>query len=425
MIDINLLRKDFEFVKTKLSDRNYDVKTLDWVIQLDESNRKLTVELETLNAERNKLSKTIGLLKKNKAEDEVKKVLAQVADIKTKIEKIETTCNDGDLKLNELLSVIPNLSHDSVKIGRDETENVEISRHLKPRIFSFKPLAHWDLALKTKLYDQAKAAKITGSRFIIYTGQGARLFRALQQFTLDANVAAGCLEILPQAIINADSLYGTGQLPKFVGDAFKLENSNYYLSPTAEVQLTNMYRNQIIEGSELPIYLTANTPCFRSEAGSAGRDTRGVIRQHQFWKSEIVKIVKPEHSYDELETLVNQACSILDSLELPYRKLLLCTGDTGFSSAKTYDIEVWLPSYNDYKEISSCSNCESFQARRAKIRYKNKADDKAQLVHTLNGSSLAIDRLWAAVVENYQNADGSINIPKKLIPYMNNVKVIK
>ncbi len=425
MIDINLLRNDFKLVKTKLSNRNYDIKTLDWIIELDECNRKLMVELETLNAQRNKLSKTIGLLKKNKADDEVKKVLHQVANIKTKIEKIEVACNDGTQQLNEMLSVIPNLCHDSVKIGKDESENIEVSRHLTPRVFTFKPLAHWDLALKTKLYDQVKAAKITGSRFIIYTGQGARLFRALQQFTLDANVASGCLEILPQAIVNKDSLYGTGQLPKFVDDAFKLENSNYYLSPTAEVQLTNMYRDQIINGSELPIYLTANTPCFRSEAGSAGRDTRGVIRQHQFWKSEIVKIVKPEHSYDELEKLVDQASSILEALNLPYRKLLLCTGDTGFSSAKTYDIEVWLPSYNDYKEISSCSNCETFQARRAKIRFKETVDAKTQLVHTLNGSSLAIDRLWAAVVENYQNADGSITVPEKLIPYMGNVKVIK
>lgn len=417
MFDINLIRKELESTKLRMENKKVDANLIQQVYDLDLIVRDLIQQEEQLNQERNTLSKEIGILTKNK-DSNLQNVINQVSEIKKEIQKIK---DDLDLKkktLNELLLMIPNIPDESVVVGNDENDNLEIKRVFEPRKFDFEPLAHWDLATKNELIDFEKSTKITGSRFIIYTKLGAKIYRALQQFCLDQNTAAGYEEICAPVIVNQDSLIGSGNLPKFADDLFKLENSNYYLSPTAEVQLTNLYRNEIVKKSDLPMNFTALTPCFRSEAGSAGRDVRGVIRQHQFHKVELVKLCEPETSFEELEKMTLQAESILEKLNLPYRRLLLCTGDMGFSSAKTYDLEVWLPSYNAYKEISSCSNCTDFQARRAKIRYKNKPEDQAEYVHTLNGSSLAIDRLWAAVVENYQRADGTIEIPEALKPYI-------
>lgn len=426
MLDINLIRENKQLIEKKLKDKNVDLANFVQILELDEKYRKLNQQLETLNYERNKQSSLISQMIANKEEpkkiDDVKK---QVSTIKTEIEKISKDVETYSEQIKKILLTTPNVCDDSVPVGRDENENLEIKKYLKPREFTFAPKPHWDLAEELNLFLADVATKITGARFITYYDQGARLYRALQQFTLDMNIKNNFVEVLPQAIVNETSLFGSGQLPKFEEDLFKLQDLNYYLSPTAEVQLTNIYRDQIIDNKLLPIKLTANTPCFRSEAGSAGRDTRGAIRLHQFHKTELMVYAKPEKSYEMLEEITRAAESVLEALELPYRRIVLCTGDTGFSSAKTYDIEVWLPSYNAYKEISSCSNCTDFQARRARIRYKDEQGNN-RFVHTLNGSSLAIDRLWVAVVENYQNVDGSITIPRVLQPYMNNqIKIEK
>lgn len=423
MFNINLIRDDLTQIKKKLKNRQYDISTLDVIKEKDIELREYKSSLQKLNELRNKRSSQISEYIKLKKNDLVNKLKDEVAKYKIDIEELTQKITLLENEINELLSYIPNICDDSVPVGKDENDNKEIKKWGNPTKFDFKPLAHWDLAKNRNLFLTDEAAKITGSRFVIYVNDGARLYRALQQFTLDKNIKNGYIEVLPQVIINNESLYGTSQLPKFANDVFKLDNLNYYLSPTAEVQLTNLYRNTIVDSKLLPIKLTANTPCFRSEAGSAGRDTRGAIRLHQFYKTEIVVISNSEDSFIHLENITMQAESILEELELPYRRVLLCTGDTGFSSAKTFDIEVWLPSYNNYKEISSCSNCLDFQARRTKIRYKDK-NGNTQLVHTLNGSSLAIDRLWVAIVENYQNSDGSITIPKALIKYMDNKKFI-
>lgn len=417
MFDINLIRKDITVTKEKMLNKKVPSNLFDQIFDLDVLVRNLMQQEQNLNAKKNQLSKEIAILAKNK-DPKLQQTLDLVNSIKNELQNISLTLSNKQDELNKLLLVIPNMPDDSVPIGNDENDNVEIKKVFEPKKFNFLPLAHWDLAVKNKLIDFDKSTKITGSRFIIYTNFGARLYRALQQFCLDMNVKAGFNEIWAPVIVNQESLIGSGNLPKFADDLFKLENSNYYLSPTAEVQLTNLHRNEILKASDLPLYYTALTPCFRSEAGSAGRDVRGVIRQHQFHKVELVKLCKPEDSFKELESMTRQAESILEALELPYRRIVLCTGDLGFSSAKTYDLEVWLPSYNAYKEISSCSNCTNFQARRAKIRYKETIDATTELVHTLNGSSLAIDRLWAAIVENYQQEDGSINIPKALKKYI-------
>ncbi|MGL4948570.1 MAG: serine--tRNA ligase [Mycoplasma sp.] len=417
MLDINFIRNNPEIAKKKLSDKKIDPAKIDRILELDISNRKLMNEEQLLNSQRNEKSQLVSKLMKEKQIEDAEKVKLEVSKMKGEIDSIKEQLAVVNEELTSFLESIPNFSHDSVAIGKDENDNVEIKKFMTPTKFDFEPIPHWDLGEKLNLFLPEIATKITGARFIAYYNMGARLYRALQQFTLDKNTAANFVEVLPQAIVNQESLYCSSNLPKFAEDLFKIENSNYYLSPTAEVQLVNIYRNTIIDGQKLPIKLTANTPCFRSEAGSAGRDTRGVIRLHQFHKTEMVCFSKPESSYELLEEMTCQAESILEALELPYRRIMLCTGDSGFASSMTYDIEVWLPSYNDYKEISSCSNCESFQARRGKIRYKDE-DNKNQLVHTLNGSSIAIDRLWVAVVENYQNHDGSITIPKALIPYM-------
>lgn len=421
MLDLNLIRNDFENTKKKLEDKKYDTKNLNVLKDLDIISRELSTNIQQLNAQKNIKSSEISIFIKNNQIDELNICKSEVTKIKKQIDNLQNELNIYSEKMMNILSYIPNLSDDSVPVGKDESDNLEIKKFSTPTKFNFEPLAHWDIAKNKKLFLANESAKITGSRFALYYNQGAKLYRALQQFTLDQNSNAGFIEVFPQSIINEKSLFGTSQFPKFKEDVFKIENSNYYLSPTAEVQLTNIYRDSIID-QELPVCLTANTTCFRSEAGSAGRDTRGVIRLHQFSKTELVIFSNPKTSFDELERITRQAESILELLELPYRRILLCTGDSGFSSAKTYDIEVWLPSYNDYKEISSCSNCLDFQSRRAMIRFKE--DDNSKYVHTLNGSSLAIDRLWVAVVENYQDKEGNIKIPKVLQSYMNNIKCI-
>ena len=418
MFNIDLIRNETDLVKQKLKDKNFkDIEIIDDIFKLDIKNREFKTALQKLNNEKNVLSKEMGILIAQKKQKEFNKKQKEVNKIKKEISKLEVQASETNDKIQDLLLIIPNICDDSVVIGQDENSNKPIKYFSEPTKFEFEPLPHWDLAKKLNLIDFERAAKISGSRFTVYTNKGARLFRALQQFTLDHNTEQGFTEILPPAIVLDDSLKGSGQLPKFEEDVFKLTERNFYLSPTAEVQLLNMHRDEIISSNQFPIRYTANTPCFRSEAGSAGRDTRGVIRQHQFWKSELVIFTTPDKSWDEHEYMTRTAEIILEKLNLPYRRLLLCTGDTGFCSAKTYDLEVWLPSYNEYKEISSCSNCLDFQARRAKIR--SKINDKNEFIHTLNGSSLAIDRLWAAVVENYQQEDGSIKVPEALLSYLN------
>ncbi len=423
MFDINLLKVDFKKTVKKLHDKKFDITSLPTLVEQDNLLKELMTKQQALNNERNILSSKISEYVKNKEDvTKLNDLKNKVSSIKVAIDELEIKINDLKIKINNELLLIPNICDDSVVIGSDENSNKEIKRVFEPTKFNFDPLPHWVLAKNKNLFLQEEATKLTGSRFITYFDKGAKLYRALQQFTLDENVKAGFIEVLPQEILNENALLGSGQLPKFKDDLFKIENSNFYLSPTAEVQLVNLYQDTIIDKNKLPIFLTSNTSCFRSEAGSAGRDTKGVIRLHQFHKSELVAFSLPENSFDVLEKMTSHAESILEKLELPFRRVLLCTGDTGFSSTKTYDLEVWLPSYQAYKEISSCSNCIDFQARRAKIRYKD-SDGKNKFVHTLNGSSLAIDRLWCAVVENYQQEDGSIKIPNALKPYMNLDKI--
>ena len=423
MLDINKIRNEFNVVKDDLSKRNIKfVDMLQNIYEDDKTYRQLLIKKESISARRNQLSKEVAYYKNQGDDVRTKEIMNEVASLKYEFEEVEKKTVILFNKINELMLSLPNIPHQSVPTGRDENDNIEVKKWSSPTKFNFNPKAHWDLASSLKLVDFERAVKLTGSRFTCYTNYGAKLIRALSQYTLDMNSEAGFTEMLPPVILNADSLTGTGQLPKFEEDLFKLTN-NYYLSPTAEVQLTNYFRNEILSIEQLPFLFTANTSCFRSEAGSAGKDTKGVIRQHQFYKTEMVILSHPSNSYEHHEFMTRQAEKLLEGLELPYRKIVLCSGDMGFGAAKTYDIEVWLPSYNSYKEISSCSNCEDFQARRMKLRYRDN-QDKIYYIHTLNGSGLAIDRLWAAVVENYQQADGSIKVPKALQKYLNNMEYI-
>jgi len=430
MLDINRIRKELDVVKAKLARRNESwLPAIDNVVALDKQYREVLAKVEELNAKRNAISKEIAIAKKNNDEAKASTLQKEVADNKVQLADLEKKADELGKKFKEAMLCIPNLPHDTVPTGKDEHDNVEIHRWGKQPVWSFTPKAHWDLAVENGLVDFERAVKLTGTRFTCYTKYGAKLLRALIQYTLDSNTKAGFQEMLPAVILNAAALTGTGQLPKFEEDLFKLSNG-YYLSPTAEVQLTNYFAGEILPVKKLPIRFTANTCCFRSEAGSAGKDTKGVIRQHQFYKTEMVILsdANPEHSYKQHELMTEQAEKLLKDLNLPHRRIVLCTGDMGFGSCKTYDIEVWLPSYNSYKEISSCSNCEDFQARRMMLRYKDENGEN-KYCHTLNGSGLAIDRLWAAVVENYQQADGSIIIPEPLQKYMrdengNPIKVI-
>lgn len=423
MLDIKRIRNDFDAVAAKLANRGVSQETLAELKELDVERRQLLIKSEEAKAERNIASAAIAQAKRNKedASEQIAAMQTLSADIKASDAKLA----EIDEKLNTIVTVLPNTPHDSVPVGADEDENVEVRRWGTPRQFDFEVKAHWDLGEDLDILDWERGAKVTGSRFLFYKGLGARLERAIYNFMLDEHAAEGYTEMITPYMVNHDSMFGTGQYPKFKEDTFELADSDFVLIPTAEVPLTNYYRNEIIDGKDLPIYFTAMSPSFRSEAGSAGRDTRGLIRLHQFHKVEMVKFAKPEQSYEELEKMTANAENILQKLELPYRVITLCTGDMGFSAAKTYDLEVWIPAQNTYREISSCSNTEDFQARRAQIRYRDEADGKVKLLHTLNGSGLAVGRTVAAILENYQNEDGSVTIPKALRPYMGGVEVIK
>ncbi|KXT77274.1 serine--tRNA ligase [Streptococcus sp. DD13] len=422
MLDIKKIRANFDEMADKLSHRGVSAETLSTLKEFDARRRDILVKVEELRAERNTVSAEIAQAKRNK--ENVEHKIAGMQLISSQVKELDAQLTEIDQQLNQLIAILPNTPHETVPVGADEEENVEVRRWGNPREFDFEAKAHWDLGESLGILDWERGAKVTGSRFLFYKGLGARLERAIYSFMLDEHGKEGYTEVIPPYMVNHDSMFGTGQYPKFKEDTFELADTNFVLIPTAEVPLTNYYRDEIIDGKDLPIYFTAMSPSFRSEAGSAGRDTRGLIRLHQFHKVEMVKFAKPEESYDELEKMVVNAENILQKLNLPYRVITLCTGDMGFSAAKTYDLEVWIPAQNTYREISSCSNTEDFQARRAQIRYRDEADGKVKLLHTLNGSGLAVGRTVAAILENYQNEDGSVTIPEVLRPYMGGVDVI-
>lgn len=422
MIDMKLLRNDPEAVKAALSRRKEEVD-IDGLLALDKERRELLFEAEQKKAEQNAVSKKIPAMKK--AGEDTTALFAEMKELSAAIKECDDQLRELDEKITAICYTIPNIPNPSVPDGDTDEDNVEIRRFMEPTSFTFEPKAHWDLGKDLNILDPETAAKITGTRFTVYRGAGAQLERAIMNFFLDTHTQKhGYEEIFPPFMVHRNSMIGTGQLPKFEEDAFKVSNNDYFLVPTAEVPVTNMHRDEIIDGEKLPIKYCAYTACFRAEAGSAGRDTRGLIRQHQFNKVELVKFVKPEESYAELEKLVADAEDVLKLLKLPYRVVKICIGDLGFTAAMKYDIEVWMPSYGRYVEISSCSNFEDFQARRANIRYKNSAKEKAQLVHTLNGSGVAIGRTTAAILENYQNADGTITVPEVLRPYLGGKEII-
>jgi len=425
MLDIKFVRENPDAVDEACASRQNAHWDRERFMELDSERRAIIVEVEGLQAERNSVSKQIGQLMRDGKKDEAEAAKAQVAANKGRIAELEQKRADVDQELHDLVAAIPNMPHESVPYGKDDSDNPEARRWGEPRQFDFEAKAHWDLGPELGIIDFDRGVKIAGSRFYVLGGMGARLERALINFFIDQHVKAGFKEWWPPVITNAETLFGTGQLPKFEEDLFHV-SGGMYLIPTAEVPLTNLHRDEILDGDTLPRRYCAFTPCFREEAGSAGRDTRGIIRVHEFDKVEMVKFAKPEESMDELESMTAEAELMLQLLGLPYRVVTLCTGDLGFSATKTYDLEVWLPSYNAYKEISSCSNCWDFQARRANIRYKDPSEFKGtRLVHTLNGSGLAVGRTMAAVIENYQNADGTITVPEALVPYMGGVEVIK
>ena len=416
MLDIKLIRENPEMVKAAMKTRNKDMDAVvDEVLEIDAKRRELMKATDSLKQEQNAASKKIPQIKKEGGD--ISEIMARMNEIKAVIKADDAKIAELDARQKVLIYEFPNVPNSSVPVGKDDSENVEIRRWGEPRKFDFDYKAHWDIGADLGILDPETAAKVTGTRFHFYKGLGARLERAIVSFFLNTHTENGYTEILPPFLVNRASMTGTGQLPKFEEDAFKTTD-DLFLIPTAEVPVTNMHRDEILDGAQLPIKYCAYSACFRAEAGSAGRDTRGLIRQHQFNKVELVKFVDPETSYDELEKLTNDAERVLQLLGLPYRVVCLSTGDIGFSSAKTYDIEVWMPSYNRYVEISSCSNFEDFQARRAAIRFKKDSKSKAQLVHTLNGSGVAVGRTTAAILENYQNEDGSVTIPDVLVPYM-------
>src|ERR1035441_8424367 len=416
MLDLNFVRENLPLVEEKLRQRGMDpAAVLKDFREVDTQRRQAITEAETSKAQRNKASEEIAKLKKSG--QDASAAMAQTKDLREKIQTLEKTAADLDARLRDILAGIPNLPHASVPIGHSAEQNVEVRRWGSPPKFDFTPKAHWDLGAELGILDLERAAKITGARFALYWDMGAKLERALINFMLDVHTREhGYTEVLPPFLVNSKSLFGTGQLPKFQEDLFKCEGHDFWLIPTAEVPVTNIYRDETLEAESLPIKLCAYTPCFRSEAGSYGRDVRGIIRVHQFQKVELVKFTRPEASYDELEKLTADAEDILRRLDLPFRTIVLSTGDMGFSSAKTYDIEVWLPAPSGYREISSCSNYEAFQARRASIRFKT--GRKTEFAHTINGSGLAVGRTWVAIVENYQQKDGSVVIPEALRPYV-------
>ena len=420
MLDLAFVRDHLDVVERKLRDRGMDpAAVLGDFRALDTERRRLITEAESLKAQQNKASEEIARLKKQKQDASAQ--IEAMKGFREKIKAAEDQANEKDTQLRQLLAGIPNLPHDSVPVGKTSDDNVEVRRWGKPPQFDFTPKPHWDLGAELGVLDLERAAKITGARFAVYWDLGAKLERALANFMLDLHTRQhGYTEVLPPYMVNPDSMYGTGQLPKFEADLFKVpqDEKTFYLVPTAEVPVTNLYRDEVLDAARLPISLTAYTPCFRSEAGSYGKDVRGIIRQHQFQKVELVKFTRPEQSWDEHEKLTHDAETVLQRLGLHYRAVTLCTGDMGAASAKTYDLEVWLPGQQLFREISSCSNFVDYQARRANIRYKPEGKGKTEFVHTLNGSGLAVGRTWVAIVENCQQKDGSVLIPEVLRPYL-------
>lgn len=424
MLDVKLLREDLDLVKEKIAQKGASIN-FDPFIRLDKERRVVIIKLEELERLRNTGSKNVGRLVKEGAKDEAGKLQAELKTVSAKIKKLSEAKSKIEKELKDFELGIPNITHESVPVGKTEADNVEVRRHGTPRDFDFDYIDHVDIGKQLGILDLERAAKITGARFSLYIGAGARLERALINLMLDIHTAEhGYTEALPPFMVNSASLVGTGNLPKFEDDLFKVEGTDYYLIPTAEVPVTNIHRDEILKEKDLPVKYAAYTPCFRKEAGSYGKDVKGIIRQHQFNKVELVKFSHPDDSYEQLESLTKDASGILDLLELPYRVVTLCTGDTSFSSAKTYDIEVWVPSERTYREISSCSNFKDFQARRANIRFRPSAGGKPRYVHTLNGSGLAIGRTVVAILENYQQPDGSVTIPKALAPYMGGLERI-
>ena len=423
MLDVKFVRENIDAVKTMLSNRHNKL-SLDGFVDLEKKRREVLAETETLKAQRNTVSKQIGAMKKSGENADA--MVAEMQAVGEKIAKLDAELKEIDGQLQDIMLSIPNMPKEDVPYGVDDSDNPEVRKHGEPTKFDFEPKAHWDIGEALDIIDSERAAKVTGARFTFYKGLGARLERALINFMMDLHATKhGYTEVLAPCIVNKDSMIGTGQLPKFAEDMFKLEGLDYYMVPTAEVPTTNYHREEILDGKNLPEHYCAYTACYRAEAGSAGRDTRGLIRQHQFNKVELIKFTKPEDSWDELEKMVDDAEDVLRILEIPYHVVLLCTGDMGFTSAKTYDIEVWMPAQNCYREISSCSNCLDFQARRAGIKFRREPKAKPEFVHTLNGSGLAVGRTFAAILENYQQADGSVVVPKALIPYMGGVEVIR
>jgi seryl-tRNA synthetase len=422
MLDIKYLRQNIDFVRQKMDERGQKVD-FDRFIELDAKRRDILQAVETLRNERNSVSKEIGELKKKKADAST--LIEKMGNVSAKIKEYDESLRVTEEELNAFVMIVPNVQHESVPQGHGSEDNQVVRTWGEKPVFSFEPKQHFELGESLNILDFARGAKITGARFTVYRGAGAAMERALVSFMLDLHVEKhGYTEVLTPFMVNAESMTGTGQLPKFKEDLFKIEGMEYYLIPTAEVPVTNIYREEILEEDKLPIYLVAYSPCFRSEAGSYGKDTRGLIRQHQFNKVEMVKFSKPETSYDELEKLTANAEEVLEKLGIAYRTVCLCTADLGFSSAKTYDVEAWMPGQNTYREISSCSNFDDFQARRASIRFRRADSGKVDFVHTLNGSGLAVGRTVVAILENYQQADGSVLIPEALRPYMRGLERI-
>ena len=422
MLDIKMIRQNVADIKKRLATRGVKAETIDELIAEDQKRRELVTDSEALRQKRNEVSEAIANAKRNK-----KDASQQIADMKevgTKIKGLEESLKNVEARVKDMAARLPNLPNPTIPVGPDENANVEIKVVGEPRKFDFEPKPHWEIGEKLDILDFERGAKVSGSRFLFYKGLGAKLERAVYNFMLDEHEKEGYIEILPPYLVNGASMFGTSQFPKFKEDVFQIQGQDLTLIPTAEVPLTNYYRDEVIAEEKLPVYFTALSPAFRSEAGSAGRDTRGLIRLHQFNKVEMVKYCKPQDSYNELEKMTKNAGSILEKLGLPYHIITLSTGDMSFSAAMTHDLEVWIPAQNTYREISSCSNCEDFQARRAHIQYRDE-NGKLQFVHTLNGSGLAVGRTVAAILENYQNEDGTVSVPQVLQPYMHGVEVIK
>lgn len=423
MLDIKLFRENPQKIKDALKRRKAEDR-VDEVIALDQERRDFLYRTEQLKSQQNAVSKEIPKMKKEGKD--VAPIFAEMKKLSEEIKELDAKVRECEQKIETIMLTIPNIPNETVPDGDTDEDNVEIRRFMEPTVFDFEPQAHWEIGERLDILDFSRAAKITGARFTVYKDAGARLERAIINFFLNTHTEEhGYTEIFPPYMVHRNSMIGTGQLPKFEEDAFKVVGTDYFLIPTAEVPVTNLYRDQILQAEDLPIKHVAYSACFRAEAGSAGRDTRGLIRQHQFNKVELVKFAEPEHSYEELEKLTNDAEHVLQLLKLPYRVVKICIGDLGFTAAMKYDIEVWMPSYGRYVEISSCSNFEDFQARRAGIKYRKDAKDKPKFVHTLNGSGVAVGRTVAAILENYQNADGSVTIPDVLVPYMGGKTAIK